>query len=117
MHELSLAHSIGEIALGALREQPGEGWHVGSVRVRIGDLSGVDADALTFCFEVVRGEGPETAGASLLIERCPAQARCRDCGMVYELTAEVGGCTSCGAVGRECISGRELEVFGVELLS
>lgn len=118
MHELSLAHSIGEIALGTLREQdPGECWQVGKVRVRIGDLAGVDAEALSFCFEVVRGEWPEMARASLEIERRPAWVRCGGCGGEYELTAEGEGCTRCGGIGRELLSGRELEVFGVELVA
>jgi hydrogenase nickel incorporation protein HypA/HybF len=118
MHELSLAHSIGEIALSALREQPpGEDWRVGAIRLRVGDLAAVDPEALAFCFEVVRCEWPEMSGASLTIERCPARARCEGCGESYGLTAEVEGCTSCGGSGRVLLSGRELEVFGVELLA
>jgi hydrogenase nickel incorporation protein HypA/HybF len=116
MHELSLAHSIGEIAYGTLRESaPESGWRVERIRVRIGDFSGVDADALQFCFEVVRGEWEEVAGAALVIERCPARARCRGCGAIYEFTVDGIGCTECGEVGRDMLSGRELEVFGVEL--
>lgn len=116
MHELSLAHSIAEIALDALRDQPREvPLRVGAVRVRVGDLSGVDPEALAFCFEVVRSGWEETAEAALEIQRCPARVRCRSCEAEYELTAEMTGCGRCGALMPETVGGRELEVFGVEL--
>jgi hydrogenase nickel incorporation protein HypA/HybF len=116
MHELSLAHAIAEIAVAVLREQPQETQlRVGKIRVRIGDLSGVDPEALDFCFEVVRSEWVETAGAELEVQRCPARVRCTDCGGEYEFSAETGGCPECGAEGVEVTGGRELEVFGVEL--
>jgi hydrogenase nickel incorporation protein HypA/HybF len=128
MHELSLAHSIGEIALEAVREQPcGEDradevpLRVGAVRVRVGDLSGVDPEALAFCFEVVRGEWVETAGAALVIQRCPSRVRCTRCLHESEFSAdplvERSGCPRCGEVTGEVIGGRELEVFGVELIT
>ena len=92
---------------------------VGKVRVRVGDLSGVDAEALAFCFEVVRGEWAETAGALLEVERRAARVRCLECGRESEFTLDAplgdAGCVGCGALRREIIGGRELEVFGVEL--
>lgn len=136
MHELSLAHSIGEIAVRTLREEmqteelrreesrpadeaDGVSLRVGKVRVRVGDLSGVDPEALAFCFEVVRGEWVETAEAVLEIQRRPARVRCLECGRESDLTldapSEDGLCEGCGASRREVVGGRELEVFGVEL--
>ena len=125
MHELSLAHSIGEIAVRALHDEtaaqsPQDGVRVGKVRVRVGDLSGVDPEALAFCFEVVRGEWVETTGAALEVERCPVRVRCQACGRESELALnpllESSGCTACGESRREIVGGRELEVFGVELV-
>jgi hydrogenase nickel incorporation protein HypA/HybF len=118
VHELSLAQSISEIALATLREQAlGPGSRVKGVRVRVGDLSGVDADALSFCFEVVRGEWPELAEAELEIQRRPVMARCAACGAVTELVPESDGCPACGDARHELVGGRELEVFGVELIA
>jgi hydrogenase nickel incorporation protein HypA/HybF len=117
MHELTLANAIGEIAVAALRDQPQEvPWRVGTVRVRVGDLSGVDPEALGFCFEVVRGEWVELAEAALEIQRCPARVRCLSCGQEYEFSAEGNGCPHCRASGHAWLGGRELEVFGVELV-
>ena len=142
MHELNLAQSIGEIAIQALRREtgpheeelrrdgtispevqapsPGPAFRVGKVRVRVGELSGVDPDALTFCFEVVRGEWVETAEAVLEVERRPVRVRCLECGLESDLTPDApqgsGSCGGCGASRREMVTGCELEVFGVELV-
>lgn len=127
MHELSLAHSVCEIAVGALREQCGAAGEVdgaplvvGKVRVRVGDLSGVDPEALAFCFEVVRGEWVETAGSALEVQRCPVRVRCLACGRESEMAQDApwddARCGSCGEERREVTGGRELEVFGVELV-
>jgi hydrogenase nickel incorporation protein HypA/HybF len=128
MHELSLAHSIGEIALDTAREHSSKGDQanevplvVGLVRVRVGDLAGVDPEALAFCFEVVRGEWVETAAAALEIQRCPARVRCLRCLHESELSvdplADRAGCPKCGGDRQDVIGGRELEVFGIELIA
>jgi hydrogenase nickel incorporation protein HypA/HybF len=118
VHELSLAHSVSEIALATLREQAlGPGSRVKAVRLRVGDHSGADAEALAFCFEVVRKEWPELAEAELAIQRCPATVRCLGCAAVRELAPEAEGCPACGDPRMEWIGGRELEVYGVELIA
>lgn len=118
MHELSLARSIGEIAVATLREQPQrESLRVGRIRVKVGELSGVEPDALTFCFEVVRGEWVEAEGAALDIERCPARVICSRCGVEEDFTIDVPHCRVCGGPYRGVTGGRELEVFGVELVT
>jgi hydrogenase nickel incorporation protein HypA/HybF len=123
MHELGLAQAIGEIALEAVRDRSREvPRRVGRIWVRVGDLSGVDPDALGFCFEVVRGEWVELAEAALAIERCPARVRCRECGTEAELAGlEAGPVGSmveacpCGSADREVVGGRELDVVRLEL--
>ena len=66
MHELSIAVSLVEAicdelpTLGDVR--------VRSVRVRVGELSGVAPEALSFAFSVASDESP-IAGASLQVER------------------------------------------------
>jgi hydrogenase nickel incorporation protein HypA/HybF len=67
MHELSIAMSLVDAVCDEL---PRFGDHVivRSVRVRVGPLSGVVADALTFAFEVAASDTP-IAGARLDIEQ------------------------------------------------
>jgi hydrogenase nickel incorporation protein HypA/HybF len=117
MHELSLAHAVGEIAVAALKEQaPGGDGRVKTIRLRVGDLSGVDPEALSFCFEVVRTEWPETEGAVLEVHRCPALVRCLGCGGSAALEGAPEKCPVCGSGRCEVDGGRELEVFGLEFL-
>ncbi len=67
MHELSIALSLVDAVSDEL-PRLGTGVTVRSVRVRVGSLSGVSADALAFAFTVAV-EDSAIAGATLEIER------------------------------------------------
>ena len=67
MHELSIALSLIDAICEEL-PRLGEGARVRAARLRVGDLSGVAADALTFAFDVASADSP-IAGARLEIER------------------------------------------------
>lgn len=114
MHELSLAQSICEIAVETFRSHPGAR-KILRIKTRVGEMSGVEIEALRFGFEVIRESWEETRAAELEIEPVPARVRCNECGNEYEFTAEGNGCDRCGALGRDWISGRELDIFGIEL--
>lgn len=112
MHEYALMQ--------ALMERVGEeaaarrALAVHRIVVRIGDLSGVEADLLESAFEIVRA-GTACEGAALEVERVPATWVCSACGRPI-----AGGgrlqCGACGsparlAAGGEILLGRiELEV-------
>jgi hydrogenase nickel incorporation protein HypA/HybF len=66
MHELSIAMSLIDAVCDEL-PRLGEGVLVRRVRIRVGPLSGVVADALAFAFDVAVSESP-IAGARLEIE-------------------------------------------------
>ncbi|WP_410534909.1 hydrogenase maturation nickel metallochaperone HypA [Streptomyces sp. KL2] len=80
MHELSIAAAVVESAQDTAR-RPGAS-SVEAVRLRMGELSGVVADALRFSFEVVT-EGTALAGAELVVEDVPARARCTACALEF----------------------------------
>jgi hydrogenase nickel incorporation protein HypA/HybF len=67
MHELSIALSLIDAVCEEL-PRIGANVSVRSVRIRVGPLSGVVPDALTFAFDVAAAESP-IAGARLDIER------------------------------------------------
>jgi len=70
MHELSIAISLVDTIC---EELPKLGdVRVRSVRVRVGVLSGVVADALTFAFDVA-SDGSRVAGSRLEIETTPGR--------------------------------------------
>ncbi len=112
MHELSLAQSIAEIAQNAASAN-GEG-RIVTVCVRIGELSGVVVDSLTFCFSAITS-GTPLEGAALRVERVPLRARCLTCGSVRQVQNLVFLCPSCGSGDLEIIEGRELQVSHIEV--
>ncbi len=112
MHELSLCESVMDI-LGEQARQAGAG-RVRSVRLVIGELSGVVEDAMRFAFEVV-SKGTIADGAELIIEMRPITARCRGCGGEFTVEGYAFTCALCGGPDIEIVSGRELMVDEVDL--
>ncbi|MBM3286389.1 MAG: hydrogenase maturation nickel metallochaperone HypA [Candidatus Eisenbacteria bacterium] len=116
MHELSLAISIREIVEQEVARHC-RGAAVGrvpSVTVRIGSLSCVEPEALSFAWEVARGDETlrETA---LQIEVTPARALCDGCGGSFTLGHGEGQCPACGPARFSLIEGREIEVRRIVL--
>jgi hydrogenase nickel incorporation protein HypA/HybF len=85
------------------------------VRLRIGDLSGVETDSLVFCFDAVKAEQTMTAGAQLIIEKIPVRVRCAPCEGEFEETSPVITCPSCGGFETQLLEGEELEVGEIEV--
>ncbi len=112
MHELSIAESI----VDAVRRQPPvrEGRRVARIGVRVGDTSGVNAEALAFCFEVAL-RGTELDGAVLDLERVPVRFRCDGCGREFEPVDFDPRCPSCGADRGRLVGGDELSLTHLEL--
>jgi hydrogenase nickel incorporation protein HypA/HybF len=112
MHELGIANAILEAvqaeALRCPRARPRK------VGVRLGELAGVDPDALSFCFETLAGQ-TGLASVSLEIEPCPRRHRCPGCGVEFTVVDYEVDCPDCGEHGTECISGTELELAYLEM--
>ncbi len=112
MHELSIMESVLEMARARAAEEKAARIH--KIVLRIGDVSGVSLDALTFAFEVLARD-TQAAGAELVVERVPARCRCGECDAVYEPTDPLAGCSACGALRGSLIQGRELELSSLEV--
>ncbi len=112
MHELSLAQNIAEIAQNAA--DANGGGRVATVYVRIGELSGVVIDSLSFCFSAIIA-GTALEGAALRVDRVPVRAQCRTCGSGCEIREFVFRCPACGGGDLEIITGRELQVSHIEV--
>jgi hydrogenase nickel incorporation protein HypA/HybF len=112
MHELSIAMSIVE---GAQEEAARHGCRVTAVHLRIGQLSGVDKDALLFAFGLAC-EDTVLAGSRLLIEEIPVIIFCSQCAAKRKLPSiQSFSCPMCGAPAAEVVEGRELELVALEL--
>ncbi len=112
MHELSLAVALVEQADEILRREGGG--RVAKVCVAIGDLSGVESEALEFAFPYA-AEGTPVEGAELLIERVPAEIRCGECGESSALKSPIFRCSSCSSTDVEMVRGQELMITSLEI--
>ncbi|GAA5113733.1 hydrogenase maturation nickel metallochaperone HypA [Haloechinothrix salitolerans] len=108
MHELALAQAVVE----TITERTGDD-QVVLVRLEIGKLSGVEVDAIRFCFDVVTA-GTTVEGADLEIDEPSGQARCRSCGAACELSDLWGRC-ECGGIDLEVTSGDQLRIQEVRV--
>ena len=113
MHELAIAESIADVV--ATRAAACHASRVKSVRLRIGEASGIVSESLTFCFEMVTSADPMLAGARLAIEPMPHRARCRNCDADFPVVSFVAQCPTCGEWSGEIVSGTELQVLDMEI--
>lgn len=113
MHELAIAQSIVEVV--GTQAAECNAAHVKSVRLKIGEASGVVTESLTFCFEMLASLDPTLAGARLLIDTTPHRARCPHCASEFSVTNFVAQCPTCKEWSSEIVSGTELQVLEMEV--
>ena len=112
MHEMGIANSVLDAVRAETRRFP-DG-HIYKVGVRIGELAGVDPDAMSFCFEALV-RGTELEPLALEIEYCPRRNQCRACGHSYAAPREDMACPECGMAESQFLGGDELELAYLEV--
>ncbi len=110
MHEMAITQSV----VHAVCERMGDA-QVRRICLEIGTLSGVVADSVRFCFDLVT-EGTPLEGAALEIVQPSGKARCRDCGVEFAMDDLLMLC-ACGSANRELLAGEELRIREVEVLA
>jgi hydrogenase nickel incorporation protein HypA/HybF len=113
MHELSIAMGIVEVAT---EEAERRNARVTAVHLKVGQLSGVVAEALSAAFELAR-EATPLAGAVLVIEEIPVTVFCPACAGERVVSFPHLSCPVCGTPTPEVVRGRELEVTALEIES
>lgn len=108
MHEMAIAQGILDI----IRENTSK--RVISIRLRIGEMSGVVNEALEFSFRAA-STGTIAEGASLLIERVHLAAKCSDCSGTFTVHHYCFECPACKGRNFRIISGRELQIEEIEV--
>lgn len=108
MHELAITESLVDAVTARL---PGQ--RVTCVRLEIGALSGVVAESVRFCFDLVT-EGTCLEGAALEIAQPEAQCRCRSCGREFEPDGPIVLCP-CGSAEVTVLAGQELKITSVQV--
>lgn len=112
MHEMGIASSILDGVAAELRRRPGS--RATKVGVRIGEMAGVDPDALKFAFEALTLDTP-LQGLLLDIEYRIRRHRCCECNEVFEVRDFELECPGCGSLNSKCICGDELEFSYLEV--
>jgi hydrogenase nickel incorporation protein HypA/HybF len=108
MHELSITQSVVDAVLERLPDT-----EIASVRLEIGKLSGIVADSVRFCFDLVV-EGTPLQGARLDIEEPGGRAHCVDCDAEFDVDEPILLCP-CGSANVEVLTGRQLRIRSVEV--
>lgn len=112
MHELSIAQDILSIVERSVPEP--ERTLVRTVKVAIGEQSGVVADSLQFCFQTLVNDS-SMKGAVLSIDPVPFTVHCRSCGASSRPDDGTVVCPACGSMDTEITGGTDLRVLEVEL--
>ena len=112
MHELGIATSILDcVQKESLRHR---GVRITKVGVKIGELAGVDVDALQFGFECIIKE-TEWEGLLLEVEAIQRVQRCPKCQHEFRMADFDPQCPKCGEFATQCISGEELDIAYMEV--
>jgi len=113
MHELSLAESVINIIEDAAAKQ-----HFGQVRairLEIGSLSGVESEALRFCFDAVARDTVAQDARLEIIEVC-GTGHCARCGTTSPVHTMFDSCPTCGEIALQVSGGTEMRVKELEVV-
>jgi len=112
MHEMSLCESVLQIMEDQATVQKFE--RVKTVWLEVGQLSGVELEALRFAFDVVT-RGSIADGATLEIIDVPGQAWCLQCGETVTILQRFDPCPKCGGYQMQVTGGTEMRVKELEV--
>ena len=107
MHEMSLAEGVLQILEDAAKEQNFS--KVKTVWLEIGQLAGVEPEAMRFCFDAVTRDSI-AQNAQLEIIHTPGQAWCMQCSVTVEVQALYDACPKCGGHQLQVTGGNEMRV-------
>jgi hydrogenase nickel incorporation protein HypA/HybF len=111
MHEFSLAQNIVEIvtetALNAGKNR------VSQVILEIGEISGVEEDALITALESLK-TGTIMSKANVLIQNIKGIAECGECHTCFDIHDLYSLCPNCSSYAKEIVSGKEFNVKSIE---
>jgi hydrogenase nickel incorporation protein HypA/HybF len=114
VHEASIALAILEEITDRTADDPIE--KIAAVHVKIGALSSVVPEALTFAWDVAT-DGTLASGSKLRIETVPLAIFCANCcseRVIEGSTLPI--CPECGTSSNEIVRGRELLITAMEVV-
>ena len=112
MHEMAICESLVQIM-----EEQARVKNFGQVRtvwLEIGQLAGVELEALRFGFDVVT-RGTLAEGARLEIEEMPGRAWCLRCARSVPAARRFDACPECGSYQLQVTGGDEMRIKELEV--
>ena len=106
MHELAITEGVVQAVTERLPGTP-----IACVHLEIGAMSGVVADSVRFCFDLVT-EGTDLQGARLEITEQAGRCSCRVCGSEFEPDGPILLCP-CGSADICVLNGQDLKITSV----
>lgn len=107
MHEMSLAEGVLQLIEDSAKTQDFS--RVKTVWLEIGQLAGVEVEAMKFCFDAVVNDSI-AEGAELVIIELPGQAWCMQCSDTVLVHALFDECPRCGGHQLQVTGGNEMRV-------
>lgn len=112
MHEMSLTEGVLQILQDNAKSKGFE--RVKTVWLEIGGLSGVEVEAMRFCFDVVM-QGTLADKAKLEIINVPGLAWCMPCGKSVQVKQRFEPCPDCGSFQLQVTGGDQMQVKELEV--
>ena len=112
MHEMSLAEGILLLVEETAAREGAQ--RVKAVYIEIGQLSAVEPEALSFCFDVVT-RGSVAEGATLHRIDVPGAAWCLPCGTTVPVAQLYDACPRCGTYQLQVTQGDEMRIKELEV--
>jgi len=110
MHEMSLVVNIVEIAEKEALKAGAES--ISELELDIGEVSGVEIDALNFAFESIK-QKTMLKNAFIKINNIEAKSLCEDCRCEFHSEAVYDLCPKCNSYKTTLIQGKEMKVKSI----
>ena len=107
MHELRIAQEVITVAQEEMERRRLS--RLDEIGVRLGALSGVNPDSLSFGFTAATIDTP-LADTRLIIKQVPVQGSCRSCTRDFQVEEFVFICPHCGSRDMDITRGEELDI-------
>jgi len=112
MHEMSLCESVLQILQDNAKSQGFA--RVKAVWLEIGGFSGVEPEAMRFCFDAIMRDTLADQARLEIIE-IPGKAWCMQCSKSVQVAQRFDACPECGSYQLQVVGGEEMKIKELEV--
>lgn len=114
MHELSVLVEVVRVVENIMDEDDIK--KVDAIVLEIGELSSVVPMYMEEYFPVIVDDKPRFKDTELIMEILPGNAKCSDCGTVFNVIKNKGYCPKCNSFEKELLCGKEFNIKELRVL-